>query len=295
MYIQGTIKNYPARSLQQIILFKDGFKTGCYCTTEFLTSRIHIPYRNINYCHLHNPKRNKKNTVKKEINISSLRRSKSKILDYALADTFDYFVTFTIDPSKLDPLDHDLTKKHLSIWLRSLRYKSPDLKYVIVPELHKSGAIHFHGLFKNLNQTLTPSLTKTGRKRFDKSKRQVFNLPAYKFGFSTAVKMDKSPAAAYYITKYIKKEMLQNSVLNKKRYWVSKNLNKGINYTFKTKEEIQSYTRNNLSLLSTFRSEYYTKYTRSTVFDYIDLTAIEKPRKVRYSKRAKLNEMNGVH
>lgn len=284
MFIRGTIKTYPNRQLQQIVVFKDGFKTGCYCTTELQTSKIHIPYRNINYCHLHNPNKTKKNTKKNEIQESSLRRSKTKVLDYALSNTFDLFITLTIDPDKIDSLDHDLTKYHLEKWLYNIKYKSPDLKYIIVPELHKSGRLHFHGLFKNYNGKLKQSYTKNNKIRVDKSKRNIYNLEQYKIGFSTAVKIDDSPATAYYITKYMKKDFQESQTLNKKRYWASRNLAQPITFNFSDTQQVPQIKDLSLTLISMYRGEYYTKYTRSTVLDYINETAIVKRKKPRYTQ-----------
>ncbi len=287
-FIKGSIKNYTARNLQVITVFKEGFLTGCYCEVRY--KRIHGEYLIwcvTKICHLHKPIKQKSKNPDKDISESSIRRSKSKILDYAMADYFDYFLTLTFDPKKVDSKDHELTKKLLSKWLNNFRRQHPDLKYVLVPELHKSGAIHFHGLFKGIDKTkagITPATSDTKRFKKDKGGRQIYNMKKYGYGFSTVVELDDNPATAYYITKYIKKEMLQNAVLNKKRYWVSRGLSKSFSYTFDDISKVDELKYTGLGVISTFEAKYYTRITRSTVLDYVNLVTEKPPdkRKKRY-------------
>lgn len=42
-----------------------------------------------------------------------------------------------------------VTKK-LKAWLDYQRKRNPEMRYLIIPELHKSGRIHFHGVFSDV-------------------------------------------------------------------------------------------------------------------------------------------------
>ena len=79
--------------------------------------------------------------------------------------------------------------------------KSPGFRYLLVPEQHKDGAFHFHGLFMGI----APS-------------DLVINEYGYldfvpyrdKFGFCSLSRIQDFYACANYITKYISKDMFQN-------------------------------------------------------------------------------------
>lgn len=62
------------------------------------------------------------------------------------------------------------------------------MRYLIVPELHKSGRIHFHGVFSDVpNWRLSPAKnSKTGECIY-KNGSQVFNLDNYKLGFTISI------------------------------------------------------------------------------------------------------------
>src|SRR5690606_10827465 len=98
--------------------------------------------------------KNKKNKFKKQIDdisiIKSLARSRRTIFDYALCNDFDLFVTFTFDPRKVNRYDMAATYVKMQSWLarhqRKQLEKQDTFRYIIVPEKHKDGAIHFHAL-----------------------------------------------------------------------------------------------------------------------------------------------------
>ncbi len=165
----------------------------------------------------------------------SLKRAKDRIFDYTFCNDFDYFFTGTINPSKLDSTDSDSLLKPIQNWLKN-RVKLNNLKYVLVAEYHKSGRIHFHGLFKGDNLNFVDSGTKSylGYKkpmRDDVAIRKglrpdtgktVYNLANWSFGFSTCMKTyGDTLNVAYYITKYITKDC---SKIFGKFFWHSRSL-----------------------------------------------------------------------
>lgn len=148
--------------------------------------------------------------------LRNIRRTRTMISDYVLANRFEYFATFTFDRRKVNRYDVAACKTVMSTWLHRQRQHSPDLKYLIVPEFHKDGALHFHALLGNFNGRLRDS----GKKR---NGRVIYNLSGYRSGFSTAVPIDEDyDAVSAYLKKYITKDM--PVMFAKKRFWASRNL-----------------------------------------------------------------------
>ena len=155
--------------------------------------------------------------------ITSQLRAKKMVYDLARCNEWEYFITFTFNPDKINSFDYDETSKAMSKWIKNNKYRhAPDMRYVIVPELHKSGRYHFHGMFSNMGSI---KFVDSGKK--DKSDRVIFNVGNYKLGFTTATQISSSNATALYIGKYITKE-LSAEIKYKKRYWRSRNLNEPI-------------------------------------------------------------------
>lgn len=147
---------------------------------------------------------------------SSLRRTKTLIRDYVLANDFELFVTFTFDPDKVDSFNFKLCQSRIVKWLHNQKSRSPDLAYLIVPEQHKSGRWHFHALISHFKGVLSDSNHKSD------SGRRIYNIKSYRLGFSTAVKIDDKDAVSNYVTKYITKDFLM--VFNQRRFACSRNL-----------------------------------------------------------------------
>ena len=147
---------------------------------------------------------------------SSIMRSRQAIEDIVICNEFDYFCTFTFDPKKHDRYDIIRCQRFMNNWIRNCKNRhSPGLKYLIVPELHKDKAIHFHALIKDFNGTFKPSKVK-------QNGRDVLNIRNWRAGFSTAVKIDNIEAVSRYIRKYITKDMIL--LPGRKRYYCSNNL-----------------------------------------------------------------------
>ncbi|MDF2943578.1 MAG: hypothetical protein K0S01_2436 [Herbinix sp.] len=161
-----------------------------------------------------------KNRVYRSFKNSS-RRSKNKIYDYARANDWEWFVTVTFDPQKVDSFDYDVCTKKLSQWLKDARKRyCKDMKYLFVPELHKSGRYHFHGIMSNcegLEFTDSGHVTENGEEK-------IYNIGKYKYGFTTATKVVDTQRVSMYIAKYVTKD-LTSTIKGKRRYWQSKNCN----------------------------------------------------------------------
>jgi len=155
---------------------------------------------------------------------SSIRRTRRTLHDYVKCNDFDLFVTFTYDPKKIDRYDIDATFQKMRTWIHNQVRKNPDFKYILVPERHKDGAIHFHALMSNYPFSLKKTNVIQENKR-------VYNVTAFRFGFTAATYLpkndpDSKSKAGNYIAKYITKDMI--TIRNKHRYLASKNLQKPI-------------------------------------------------------------------
>lgn len=152
---------------------------------------------------------------------NSIRRSKTAIIDYSKANIWTYFITITFDKEKIDRYDYDIITQRLSNQLNNIRKRvAPNLKYIIVPEQHKDGAWHFHGLLADIDGL---KLKKSGKK--DLLHRPIYNIPNFNLGFTTATEVSDTQKVSGYITKYITKSLVENT-FNKRRYWTSLNLDK---------------------------------------------------------------------
>lgn len=147
----------------------------------------------------------------------NVRRAKSKVFELALCNDFDYFCTLTFSPNKVkDRYDLEGCMKSFSKWLNNYnnRRVGASVKYVLLPEEHKDGAWHLHGLISGIpNGDLhefqyDEHLPTQIRNEIAKGNR-VFQWIAYdsKFGYCTLSPVRSKDAVAKYITKYITKEL----------------------------------------------------------------------------------------
>jgi len=159
-------------------------------------------------------------SIKRSLN-TSLKRTKQKIYDYALANNWEdgFFFTLTFNPDYVDSFNYDECLKRVCQFLKNVKSQNPNFKYIFVPEYHKSGRIHFHGLGTNCENLILidSGKVKNGKKIYN------INSRSYKYGFSTVSKIEDTNKVSSYITKYITKELITNTK-GKHRYLFSKNL-----------------------------------------------------------------------
>lgn len=128
----------------------------------------------------------------------AMRRARSKVRQLALANQFRWFVTLTLDPEKIDRYDPAIVVRKMSQWADN-RVRRKGLAYILVPEHHKDGAIHFHGFFNDALEAVDSGHT-------DKNGHKVYNLPDWTLGFTRAVELyGDYHAAVGYTCKYIGK------------------------------------------------------------------------------------------
>jgi hypothetical protein len=113
--------------------------------------------------------------------------------------------------------DDALVRQKLSKWLENGQ-RTQKFEYLIIPERHSDGALHFHGFFRDLPESwLKPS------GRVDKKGRKIYNITAYRYGHTNFSYIENLEATSKYIKKYLNKD-LGESEKGKKRYWHSKSL-----------------------------------------------------------------------
>lgn len=169
----------------------------------------------------------------------NVRRANERIYDiFQLNEAvWAYFVTVTFDPRQVNHHNAREVMHKLGKWLNNQNVRK-GLQYLLIPEYHKNGGIHSHvvindtlkvvdsgtriveGYDKPMKLTTIRSKGLTSRIR-----AIVYNLPEWPYGFSTAVRIDKShdgvARIANYLTKYITKD---TEKIFGKRYWFSRGL-----------------------------------------------------------------------
>lgn len=126
------------------------------------------------------------------------RRARAAVRDLALANPMKYFVTLTFDKERVARWDDREVMRVTRNWLDN-SVRRHGLAYVLVPERHKDGAIHFHGFFNDAFCGVD-----SGRRTANGS--IIYNLPAWPWGFTTAMEVYGEHAAAVsYVCKYISK------------------------------------------------------------------------------------------
>lgn len=223
-FVNDIIKEYPDHL--KIIIYHEGY---------FLKTNQGKNYRNNSL----SPDEREK--LDNENRLRSIRRSRMVVKDYLLANRFDFWCTFTLNCRKCVPkcdnkpcicektacerYNPEIATRRMKTWLRNQKSThSPNLKYLVVPEFHSDGAIHFHAVLANFNGRLRDSGRKT------KYKQTIYNASGYYSGFTQFVKIgERSDSSendykriASYISKYITKT--DSLVMGNRRYLVSHNL-----------------------------------------------------------------------
>ena len=170
----------------------------------------------------------------------SVLRARNTIFEYASCNQFDYFITLTIHDKKLKvPEDrNDINKlyKQVGQWFRDYKKKNKEFQYVILPEQHKKGGWHFHGLVKGIPETDLIPFSKSHpgggyimKKLKEDPNAKIFDwIPwAKKWGFNDIEPIQNKTAVEKYITKYVSKGLGASiKTVNAQMYYCSKGLKK---------------------------------------------------------------------
>lgn len=170
-----------------------------------------------------------------EPRLDNLKHAVDCVFDIVYQNEWDFFLTLTLRPDySLDRTDPKEVMKPLMQWLKHAVQRK-GLRYILIPEEHKNGGIHAHMLCNNVfklvdsgTKTYThfkrPMMDATAIARgLDPEQGQiVYNVPEWRYGFTTAIKVYGDPGKlAFYLTKYLTKDMKK---IFGKYYWSSKNI-----------------------------------------------------------------------
>lgn len=140
------------------------------------------------------------------------RRAQKEIFELALCNPdLDAFVTLTFSPEAVkDRGSYDEVYKEVKVWF-SNRVQRKGLKYILVPERHKDGGLHFHGFANSSALRLVAARYPNTGRLIIKQGRQVYNIADWsRLGFSTCKVLPNTTEdrlrAAKYCTKYITKD-----------------------------------------------------------------------------------------
>lgn len=179
--------------------------------------------------------------------LMSLYRAKSKILDYAKNNVFNYFFTLTIDNKKCD-----ITKDfEIAVEIRKFfnnfktRYDN-NFKFILVSEYgKKNNRLHFHGLLYIENKDYLKRCSSRSLGTYYR-----FENLFKRFGANSLIFIhDYSIKCAMYVSKYITKTETKKGVFYS-NYWCSRglktsktlhNMDLNINYTNETLQQVKEY------------------------------------------------------
>lgn len=200
-----------------------------------------------------NTTRSDSDSINDETLERSLRRTQSEIADIIDCNDFVWFGTLTLSPDKVNRLDDDEVLNKVNNFLKVLRRNSPKTQYLLVPERHKDGALHFHALFTDLSVPMVDS----GKKWHNEP---IYNLKPYTLGFSNFTKIRDKAKTANYCRKYITKDLLAMRK-NKKRYWASRGLNRPERIDNLALEDVEDAFRVKKDDAYLYENDFVLKYT----------------------------------
>lgn len=167
---------------------------------------------------------------------NNLARVRRTVRDLILCNKFDYFCTFTFSPQKVDRYDLKTVKQKITKLFAHYKERySSDFKYLLVPEQHKDGAWHFHGMISGIRagDFTTPATVWKHPYKGSDELIEVPNTKGYvdwtyyssKLGHFNCSLVRHYDSCATYVSKYITKDMA-NAPRGQQLVLASKKLNR---------------------------------------------------------------------
>lgn len=215
--------------------------------------------------------------------INNVMRTRKTLDELGNCNEWKFFVTLTISPDKYDRHDFKAFYKVFSNFIRNCKQNFGfKMKYVFVPEQHKDGAWHLHGLVNDIPyEVLTEYCLKDfhpytevrcpvyiRQKIRNGEKLYYWQKYVDKFGWCIFEELRDSSKASNYITKYIGKGFIGNDEFKNTRLILP---SLGLNRAVKIKRGFTSID----DVKPSFDCEYATtfkfpkdKYTLDAVLKY---------------------------
>lgn len=187
----------------------------------------------------------------------AINRARGKVFEYAYCNTWDYFITLTIDPSKHLRDQLDSYHKALTYFIKGLnKHRTEKIKFLLVPELHSDKkSWHLHGLIAGLT---AHDLTINANCYLDWAEY------TNRFGYCSLSPIRNSEAVSKYILKYIGKGFNDQAV-GSHLYFCSRGL--------KTKELMATGFLDKIPE----KWDYENEFCKVLMIENADLTYIDKP------------------
>lgn len=190
----------------------------------------------------------------------SLSRVKRVIYELSFCNSWEWFFTGTLNPDKNNVFDLNEFHKKLTKFISNFNFfHNTRIKFLFIPEKHKSGAWHVHGFLMGLDEKYLTEFTLDdfipyGLLKKIKKGEKIYHWKSYEkhFGFCDLEKIRNHEAIAKYMTKYVTKD-LQNGVnkLGAHCYYCSRGLRR--------KEIVcRGFCSSGIELKPSFHSDYVT-------------------------------------
>lgn len=160
---------------------------------------------------------------------SALSRAKNMVREISLCNDWEVFVTLTFD----DRWDRyclvNLISEFLQ-WIQNLNKNGYRIKYILVPEFHKDGAVHLHGLMSGIPMSPRPDWwPKTVNLKDDGTYYDIWPEFSERYGFSAVEPVHSMIGAGFYAAKYITKSLADRAdMFGVHTYYRSKGLKKAV-------------------------------------------------------------------
>lgn len=216
------------------------------------------------------PRYAQKRTTAEESAARSLRRIKARALDIALANRFQYWVTFTVNGELCDRtnIDEIMKKFHAAVKRRNEGKRADrKVKYILFPERHADGsAYHLHGFVMGLR-----------RDEVRRNEHGYLTIPLWSelMGFDCVTYIGKKSAEEYrkivgYTVKYAEKAVTTCGDY-KHAYYISRGLKSGDKRFLECTEEICACFEGENFENEFIRRKTFTGSDRDTILAVVEL------------------------
>ena len=220
---------------------------------------------------------------------SNFSRARAMVLQYALCNPWQYFFTGTLNPEKWDRDNLDTFMATLSQKIRDWRKEYGfKLDVLLVPEQHKDGFWHVHGLINNLpdyclGQFIRLDLSSVGLgwlfpvKLCDGDFYNWYDF-CLEFGYCSLAPVRDPIATAYYISKYVSKDLSRRGGdLGKHLYFHSRPLHKAekASEVYLYQHQLEELCDHDYDFCKTGMVQ--ADWTFPAQWDGVDLEPLEKP------------------
>lgn len=214
--IRATLRNIKWSNIKRIYYVRNT-KYGAYCDSiEY--NKVQVTFKQVrdNYA-------KSKEGQKSDRSLWRAREKIYQLVEGNIGRTGKKPIFFTLTQADQEK-DLKISNAKIKALMRRLKFflgYSPS--YIIVPEFHKSGAIHYHGVFFNLPFVHV----------------EKFRYDLWKEGYVDLQLPKKIRSVARYLAKYLTKDTLLNLPKNEKSYFCSRDLLRPItDYTDQKPQDI---------------------------------------------------------